>query len=184
MIKLVGVHRLHDRNVIDNRGQMRQELRKLSARFAVPLKRMRSAQHLRHALDERKPLLLEERFRAILPVQLLQLRFVIEQVQLRRRTGHVQINHPLRFCWKMRRFGGQWIRWTRRFGPKQTLIQQRGQRDRSQPDPAVLEEMAPGDCPQIFRIRIHRSVLHHCLIEIQQNIADNGPCRQLHRVIR
>ena len=97
MIKLIRVHRLHNRDFVHNGCQMRQQFGKFSPRFAVPLKCVRSAQHLGNALDEREALLLEQRFRTILPVQLLQLWLIVEQIQLRRRTGHVQINHPLGF---------------------------------------------------------------------------------------
>src|SRR5258706_1210428 len=152
MIKLVGVHRLHDRNVIDNRGQMRQELRKLSARFSVARKLVRCAEHFRHALDESKTLLLEERFGARFAVQLLKLWFVIEKIKLRRRAGHVQINDVLGFGRKMRRFGSERIR--RRIGGDKPIIQQRTKTERADADAAIAKEMPPRNRPQMFRITV------------------------------
>ena len=49
------------------------------------------------SLDERKALALQNGIGAWFAVPLPKFRFVVEQVLLRRRAGHVQIDHPARF---------------------------------------------------------------------------------------
>ena len=58
MVELRRVHRADDRDVVGDRRQVRQQLRELGARLAVPLERERRAEQPRRALDEGEPLAL------------------------------------------------------------------------------------------------------------------------------
>ena len=109
MVELVGVHRADDGQLVGDGGEIRQQFGHFDARLAVFGELVRRAEHLRHALDEREPLLLEERFGAGLAVQLLQLRLVVEQFELRRRAGHVQVDDVLGLGGEVRRLGGERI---------------------------------------------------------------------------
>ena len=84
-------------------GQVRQQAGKPRAALPVLGELVRRAEQLRVALDEREPLALEELVRAGLAVALHQLRLVVEQLQLRRAAGHVQVDDLLGLGRKMRR---------------------------------------------------------------------------------
>src|SRR5437764_5724833 len=106
---------------------------------------VRRAEQIRMPLDEREPLILEQRFGTWLHVQLIQLRLVVEQIMLRRRAGHVQVDNTLRLRRKHRRLRRQGILLTslkrkRGFRPS-VALQQRPERDRAQAGVAVLEEL-------------------------------------------
>ena len=76
-----------------------------------------------------------------LPTHFLQFGLMAEQFQLTWPTGHEQINHPLRFAYKMRRFGCQWIQPL--CGPlRHFFTPHRGQRHASQTNPTLLKEMS------------------------------------------
>ncbi len=93
MVELVGVHGLEEAHLVYQFREVRQVLRHPGPRLPVLLKRRLRPQHLRHALDEGKPLPLQQRLGAVLPIQLLQVRLEVEQLQLRRRPRHMQENH-------------------------------------------------------------------------------------------
>jgi hypothetical protein len=92
VIELLGVHRLHDRNVIQNVGQVLPDFAEPYAVPAVLGEFERRTKHFRHAFDEGESFALEEFIRAILSVEPDQRRLVIEQIKLRRRAGHMQID--------------------------------------------------------------------------------------------
>src|SRR6187551_1405374 len=109
----------------------------------MALELVRCAEHLRDALDEREAFLLEERFRARLAVHLDQLWFMIEEIELRRGTGHVQVNDPLGLGGKMR---GPWRHRVgqagtplRRAGAENLFVQEGRERKAAQPNPATAE---------------------------------------------
>ena len=78
-----------------------------SAGLAVLLEGELRAQHFWHTLDEGKLLALEEFLGAILAIEFGQIRLVVEQLVLRWRTGHVQVDHALGRGWKLRQHRGQ-----------------------------------------------------------------------------
>ena len=91
-------------------AKMRQQLGNLLAAFAVPLKPILRAGQRHFAADEREPLAFQQLRRASLAVVLDQLRLVVEQIELRRRADHVQVDHVLGLRRKVRRPGGERIR--------------------------------------------------------------------------
>ena len=117
MVELVSVHRVNQAEVVSNRLQMRNRIRKQHARFAARLESTRRAEQLGRARRERETLSFEILLRAIFAVVLDQFRLVVEQVQVRRRTGQVQVDHLFRFGGEVRRANGQRICIVQRASP-------------------------------------------------------------------
>ena len=67
------------------------------------------AEHFRHALDEGELLAFEEFLGAFLAVELEEFGLVIEELVLRGRAGHVQIDDALRLGGEVRHRGGERI---------------------------------------------------------------------------
>ena len=104
VIELRRVERSDDRDLVGDRRKMRQQFRELGARLAVLLERERRSEQPRRSLDEREPLAFRDELRRnLLAVVLLQRRLVVEQIELRRRAGHEQINDVLRLRREVRR---------------------------------------------------------------------------------
>jgi hypothetical protein len=95
MVELVGVHGLHEAQMIRDLGEVRHAVRDPCAALAVLLERVLWAEHFWNALDERELFTGQKRLRAFLAVELFELGFVIEEFELARSTGHVQVNHAL-----------------------------------------------------------------------------------------
>ncbi len=100
-----------------------------------------AGQDLGNALDEGEAFAFEKRRWSVLHVQFFELRLVIEQLQLRRRTGHVQVDHSLGLRRDHRRLGSQ----RADGGRSVTAIaaDQLLQRDRAQAQTAVAKEVPP-----------------------------------------
>jgi len=97
VVERVGVQRLHDGNLVHHLRQMRQQLGKLRSTLAVPGELELRPQELAVGIDERRPIPLEQLRRRQLAIHpQRQLRLVVEHLQGLRRTGHEEINHPLR----------------------------------------------------------------------------------------
>ena len=60
VVELRGVHRLDDGDIVDNRRQVRQQVRELRAALAVTREVVRRAQQFRRSFDEREPLALDD----------------------------------------------------------------------------------------------------------------------------
>ncbi len=95
VVELVGVHRLHQRDVVGDAVEVRAGVAHPQAGLAVLAELAGRAHELRHAGGEGEGAALEDRVRTVLAVALHQLRLVIEQVEVRRRAGHVQVDDPL-----------------------------------------------------------------------------------------
>ena len=104
VVELRRVHRADDRDVVGNRREMRQQLGQLRSRLAVSLERERRPEQPRRALDEGEALALRNELRRdLLAVELLQRRLVVEEIELRRRAGHEEIDDLLRLRREVRR---------------------------------------------------------------------------------
>ena len=105
MIYGVGVHRADHREVINMLGQMRKERGHLRAALAKSLRgKLRPQAGELLILQLRDRLALGKRRGHRLPVHFHQLRLVgIERLQVRRPTGHVQIDYPLHLGRMMQR---------------------------------------------------------------------------------
>jgi hypothetical protein len=92
VIERVGGHRLHDGDVVDHFGQMRQQLGKLGAALAVPGEAKLRSEKFGARVDERGTIAFHELGRRQCAVVFSQLWLVIEEFQVTRRAGHEQIN--------------------------------------------------------------------------------------------
>jgi hypothetical protein len=142
VVELVGLHRAKDADVIDDAGQMRQNLRNFRARFSVFGKLVARSHHGGIGADKGVALALGDRGRQGLALVLDQVRLVVEQVELRRRTRHKKVDDAFSLRREMGLFqrlrsGGVQAGAGERFG------QQRGQRDLPHPDPALAEKVPP-----------------------------------------
>jgi hypothetical protein len=117
------------------------------------------------ALDEGKPLSFEKLLRTMLAVTLRKLRFVIEQLQLRRAAGHVQEDDLLRTWPKMSHMIRQLTnRGFNACGTPGAISQQRSQRYAAQADMALPQKVPPRDAVQVFVTWIHFrrvGIAHH-----------------------
>src|SRR5262249_19767537 len=89
---------------------------------------------------EREALVLDERFRRRLATQLVELRLVIEQLQLARAAGHEQEDHALGLRREVRLLRRQRVRVS---GEYFAVAQQRSQAQRAQSQGTLTEEMPP-----------------------------------------
>ncbi len=95
MIERVGVHRFHDGDVVDDFGQVRQQLGKLRAALAVLGELEFRAEQRRVRIDERGAIAFQQLRRRQRAVELRQLRLVVEQLQMAGRAGHEQKDDAL-----------------------------------------------------------------------------------------
>ena len=102
VVELVRRHRFHEANVVNHLGKLRQTIRDPGPALPVLLEGELRAQQLGSTLNERKALSGQILLRTIQTIQLLQFRFVIEQLELARGSGHVQENDALRLRRKLR----------------------------------------------------------------------------------
>src|SRR6185295_3067142 len=86
-----------------------------------------------------------EFLRARLVVELFQPRLVLEQIKLRRRADHVQIDDLFRARRNMRWTRGQWICGFRGRRVRERLGQQSSQRHRAETEPGALEKLPARD---------------------------------------
>ena len=97
--------------------QMRQQFRNLGARLAAARELERRAQQLGRAFDEGEALAFDEFVGDVLAVVLLQRRLRIEQIDLRRRARHEQVNDALRLGGEHGRFGAESLAFRARSKP-------------------------------------------------------------------
>jgi hypothetical protein len=107
VIDLVRVKRFHHADVVRHRAEIWQQLRKLQSALPVALEFELRAREFQISADEGEALALGQFLRAFLSIHLLQQRLVVEQIELRRRADHVQVDDVLRLRRKMRARGGQ-----------------------------------------------------------------------------
>ena len=95
MVKSLGVEALHETDIISNRTQMRQEFTHPSSGFAVSGKLIRRGQQLRLLADLSQADVLYQLLWHPLAVALSQLRFGIEEVEVRGATRLEKVNDVL-----------------------------------------------------------------------------------------
>ena len=91
--------------------------------------RARAAHQLGLAGGEGEFLPFNKIIRAVLPITLHQLGFIIEEIKIRRRTGEMQIDDPLCLGGEMREPSSEWIgrrRWSRKSIPSEQGAQRDG----------------------------------------------------------
>jgi hypothetical protein len=82
VVERVGVHRPHDRDVVDHRAEVREQLAEFGAGLAVLLELELRAEQLAVRVDERGPVVLEQLRRRQGAVELGELRLVVEQLEV------------------------------------------------------------------------------------------------------
>ena len=102
MIELVRVHRTDHAHLIGDGVKVRAGVAHPDAAFAVLRKGTRCAHELGHPGGEGEAPAFENRVRAVLPAALHELRFVVKQVEVRRRSRHVQVDHAFGLRRKLR----------------------------------------------------------------------------------
>ena len=102
VVELVGMHRFEESELVGYPGEVGQVVGYPGTALAVLLEFALAAQHLRHPADESEFFPFQQGLRTGLPVQLFQFGLVVEEFQLRRGTGHVQVDDRFGSCRKMR----------------------------------------------------------------------------------
>src|SRR5262245_39752564 len=105
MIELIGMNSANDTGLVYDPGKMRQEFADPLPALATTIEPELRRQNFRHALDESEPFALEKRWRTILHMQLVQFRLMIEEIKLRWRSRHVEVNDVLCLRREHRLFG-------------------------------------------------------------------------------
>src|ERR1043166_2263139 len=150
VIKRVRGHRLHDRDVVHDLGQMWQRFRQFRSTLAVTREFELGGEKLRIRPDKSVLLTLHYLGRHWLAVVLCQLWLVIKQIELTRRAGLKEINDmpgPGRKMWRPRR-----QRICRRTSGKQVPCpQETGERERTYTQRAISKKIPPCDRLPEFR---------------------------------
>ena len=143
VIDVVGMHRADDADVVDARGQARQQLADFDPGFAVAVEFPRRGKQIARF----RPLKFRLFKRQRLAVIGRQSRFGIEQIDMRRSAGHIEKNHPLGFGCEVRLPNGIGIG-----GPigqgigLRLLMEQAGQGERSEPAARLGQNVSPRKC--------------------------------------
>ena len=148
MVDRLRVHALDETELIGDLGGVRQKIAHPRAALAVLLERFDRREHqlpLRVARHRAEAFPRQIFIGNRRPMQLLQFRLVIEQIDMRRRAIHEQINHPLRLRRKMRR---DRLR-------KTIATQQRRQRRTADAARGPSKKLPPRNQPLMFEQWVH-----------------------------
>ena len=110
MIESVGHHRFDDGNVIHNLCQVRQQFGEFRAALAILGEFELRTQQLRVGVDESSPIAFQQIRGRQGPIELGQLRFIVEQLQVAGSSRHEEVNHTFCLGRVMRLFWSQRIR--------------------------------------------------------------------------
>ena len=160
VVDRLGIDRLHDCNVIDDRAGMRQQLAQPGAVFAVLLEleqRRGDGKSLLPGGHCGDPLAVADRVGQVLVEPVLHLGLIVEQVELRRSIGHEQPDHAFRLGGEVqgRQYAVSRVLARRRAGRQQRRIHHRGQRGRADAGGAASEKVAASFQQGVFLARIH-----------------------------
>ena len=150
VVELIRLHRLDDGEFIRDLTERLDRVRHPDAGPAVLPERLRRPHELGHARSKREPLPLQELIRAVLAAVLDQFRLVIEQIELRRRSRHVEIDDPLGGPREVRRSRCERVvgRDRRRISAHHSP--ELRQRETTQTERGALEEVAAGGVLETF----------------------------------
>ena len=109
MIELIRIQRLNHTKFVGHFLKFWNGIRHPDAAFAVLRKLVRRAHQFRHARRESETFTFDELVRTRFVVPFHELGFVIEQIEMWRSAGHVQINHAFDFGFEVRLFWRQRI---------------------------------------------------------------------------
>ncbi len=157
VIELVGVHRLDDTQVVGDAVQVRNRVGHPDAALAALLELAARAHQFRGARGEGKHLPFHELVGALLAIPPHQFGLVVEQVEMRWRTGQVQVDDAFGLRGEVGRASGQGI--LRGIDRRPFAAEQLPERGGAEPDAAVLEKMPPSVMLEIFEFAIHSAFL-------------------------
>ena len=146
VIDRLGVHGTNHRYVVRNGFHVRQQLAHLNARLAAPLELEFTRGHRKSLLatgHRGDALAVADGVRQVLIEMISQSWFMIEKINLRRRTIHVQVNQPLSLGRKMRQVGqGRMHVFTGPgLGAPRALAEHGGQRDAAHLEAGALKKL-------------------------------------------
>ena len=154
VVELIGEHGFHHTHFVRNAVEIWDRIGHPDAALAVLRECVRRAHELRHAGGECEFFALDESVRRILAVVLHQLGLVVENVEMRRPTGHVEIHDTLhlrrevRFVRRKRIHGGGEAGCAR---AEKRIHRHRAERKL----PGVAEEMAARLRLEEIEVRVH-----------------------------
>ena len=96
VVELICLKRLNKTYIVYDFREVGESIRDPCTRVTVLLKWKLRPKHIGRSLNKGKVLAFEKRLGAGLPVKSLQIGFVVEELQLARRSDHMEIDHP--FC--------------------------------------------------------------------------------------
>ncbi len=117
VIESIGVHGLHNSDVVHDFGKVRQQFRQFRAALAVLRELEFRSKQCRARIDERGAIVLDEVRGRLFAVPLHEFRFVVEQLQVAWRTGLEEKDDPLHLRGKMRVLWCERIGWRNRRRP-------------------------------------------------------------------
>ena len=145
MVEDVGGHAAQPGDLVDDLAVVRQHLAEVHAALAVAAELSGRAEQRLIALEEGEAPALHQARRRRLAAELVELWFVLEQLQLARCASHVQVDDTLRSRQLRRLPSGQRVRridlWHVLGGG--VADQQLVERNRTQAEAAVAEKMSP-----------------------------------------
>jgi hypothetical protein len=110
VVELVRVHRPDHAELVSDSAKMRERVAEPDAAFSALLELPPRAEELGRARRESESLPFEELIGAVLTVPAHELGLVVVEVQMRRGSGQVQVDHPPRARSEVRRARVQGIR--------------------------------------------------------------------------
>ena len=148
VVDRLGMHGTNHRDVVRNGFHVRQQLAHLNARLAAPLELEFTRGHRKSLLatgHRGDTLAVADGVRQVLIEMIGQSWFMIEEINLRRRTIHVQVNQPLSLGRKMRQVGQGRMHVLTGPGPglgaPRALAEHGGQRDAAHLKAGALEKL-------------------------------------------
>ena len=155
VIELVGLHRVDHADVVGTGGDVGKEVREPHPALAMLLElASRSHQSGGVFLDEGKLGAFGKRVGHFLAVELLQHRFVFEQIKLRRRPGQEDVDAAFCLGRKMARLAGERVDY-RAGSVGALLVEQRRQRDAAQATGCGREKISASDVGWVHAGWVH-----------------------------
>ena len=165
MIELLGMHGTDHADVVDDGAEPGHEIAHPLSALPMFFVVKNRPHHLGCSLDKGKALSLEVFLGAILTVKLGQGGLVLEKIDLRRGTRHVQVNDRLGLSRDSKVFSLARIGIAR----KQVI-----EGDGAEAQSGLTEKVAPGNGPGVLQVdgKIHGSGLHEGFIQVEQHAGE------------
>ena len=180
MVELVGLHGLDQADVVRDAADVRQHLAEFRAALPVFFELKPRGHDRRVRADERVTLSADDRGGQGLAIELGQLGLAVEQVELRGRARHEEMNDGLGLARKMRRTRREGI--DRSGGGEargESIGEQSGETDLAQADAALAQEPASAQrraaLGVVVVLAVHASVLRDGFVEVQDGAGHRHP---------